>query len=71
MDARQHRIQPAAAENCWKNAAMSGPVFSLLSRDVTLLWLFLYCNEVKFSMEVLKFTEVALETEERSKVTKT
>lgn len=50
---------------------MSGPVFSLLSRDVTLFWLFLYCNEVKFSMEVLKFTEVALETEERSKVTKT
>lgn len=37
MHAHQHKIQPTAAENCLENAAMSGPMFSLLSRDVTLL----------------------------------
>lgn len=70
MDAHQHRIQPTAAENCWKNAAMSGPTFLLLSRDVTFFTL-CFSIAMKCSVEVLKFNEVALEAEERSKVTKT
>lgn len=49
---------------------MSGPTFLLLSRDVTFFTL-CFSIAMKCSVEVLKFNEVALEAEERSKVTKT
>lgn len=60
---------------CWKLLGKCSHVrphllITVQGCDFT-VWLVLYCNEVKFSVEALKFNGVALEAEERSKVTKT